>query len=342
MNIRFLFCFFFSTVSAYTSSDCGADGHEPWLCEYMANHKRNYSGHAEMKLRKSKLKTQLLQQSITDKTFGLTSRSDRFVHENKRNQPLKFQHHKKITRAITNTHIHLASARMPPIDWRQVQGVSFVSPVKDQGECGDCFAFASATVLEFWSAIHRGFPKSLSSQVISDCTSGSGRPDVACDGGLMEYVYEYAKQHPVPLTQDYPYQDKETRCPRKATSYVKVNDYKVLMHDENSNTEHEFEVILHRFGPISVGVDSSNMDNYKQGLFTAEMCSNDIDHAVTIVGYTEEAWIIKNSWGEDWGQDGYLYLERGKNACGIAEYAVYVDSAEPIRRNLRTEWYMDP
>ena len=64
----------------------------------------------------------------------------------------------------------------------------------------------------------------------------------------------------------------------------------------------------------------------------------DIDHAVAIVGYTEDAWIIKNSWGKNWGDNGYLYLERGKNACGIAEYVVYVSSAHSSHRRMSTHW----
>ena len=81
------------------------------------------------------------------------------------------------------------------------------------------------------------------------------------------------------------------------------------------------------------------MEDYRGGVFRAHMCSRDIDHAVTVVGYTENAWIIKNSWGPNWGLDGYLLLERGKNACGIAEYMVYVTSAKPTSQKLRTSWH---
>ena len=97
------------------------------------------------------------------------------------------------------------SHSLPPIDWRNHNGNSYVTPVKDQGDCGDCFAFASATVLEYWSKKH-GHPKSLSVQKIMDCTSGPARPDVGCDGGLMEYVFEYAKNHPIGLGRTIPIQ----------------------------------------------------------------------------------------------------------------------------------------
>ena len=101
------------------------------------------------------------------------------------------------------------------------------------------------------------------------------------------------------------------------------------------------EYILHNYGPVSAGIDSTQMDNYIGGIYPATMCSTDIDHAVTIVGYTTNAWIIKNSWGPGWGDNGYLYLERGKNACGIAEYLVFVKEAYPMIKNEPTYWQME-
>ena len=70
------------------------------------------------------------------------------------------------------------------------------------------------------------------------------------------------------------------------------------------------------------------MASYTSGVYPASKCSTDIDHAVMIVGFTPHAWIIKNSWGTDWGVNGYLYLERGKNACGVAEYVSFVTKAK--------------
>lgn len=173
-----------------------------------------------------------------------------------------------------------------------------------------------------------------------DCTSGATRPDDGCDGGLMEYVFEYAKTHPVPLEAEFPYKERTTTCPNKnLLSHVKVHQYKVLTHAGHRNAEAEIEWLLHAYGPVSVGVDSTSMDNYSGGIFKAHMCTTEIDHAVTIVGYTKDAWIIKNSWGPYWGKHGYLYLERGKNACGVAEYIVYVTSAEPVLKKMNTDWY---
>jgi cathepsin L len=193
-------------------------------------------------------------------------------------------------------------------------------------------------VLEFWSK-KDGFPKSLSAQSLMDCTSGTKRPDDACQGGLMEYVFEYARRHPVPLAVDAPFLERSGKCPSHQWSHVKVNNYKVLMISDSPKAESEIEWLLHAYGPVAVGIDSTNMEHYKDGIFKASMCSNDIDHAVTIVGYTKDAWIIKNSWSNKWGRDGYLYLERGKNACGVAEYIVYITDATPIHKKLSTYWW---
>jgi len=322
-----LFLFFFSIVtsSAFDSTDCRMVHAETWMCDYMEHHNKNYSTFSEFLLRKSK----------TTQT-GLTSKSDHFPHELRSNNALVYGRHKVLQRTQSSKHTHLEGVqRLPPIDWRKYNRVT---PVKDQGDCGGCFAFASATVLEYWSGQH---PKSFSSQNLMDCTSGVGRPDVGCDGGLMEYVFEYAKRHPVTLDSEFPFKGQQKTCPRsKLWTNIAVHDYKVLMMEDNPKAEQQFEHILHNYGPIAVGIDSTSLSNYNGGIVSANMCTTDIDHAVTIVGYTDKAWIIKNSWGYNWGIGGYLYLERGTNACGVAEYAVYVKDATPKHRKLSTTWHM--
>lgn len=342
-------------VNAFNSEDCRRHRHELWFCDYMEIHNRTY-GYNELHLRKRKLKG--IAAEVDGVSFGLTSRSDRFQHELKSNKYLKRTEHLNVQRPVSNDHVHLAAPRhLPPIDWRNVNGKSYVTGVKDQGLCGGCFAFASATVLEFWSRYKNTLkapfkfdeetkkkwlnhnPKALSPQSLMDCTSRKGQPDDGCEGGLMEYVFEYAKNHPVPLDSEWPYQEKNSECPaRNFWSHVQVKDYRVLTHDTNRRAESEIESILHTYGPVAVGIDTSTMVNYKGGLFKANMCTADIDHAVTIVGFTDSAWIIKNSWGPYWGEGGYLRLERGKNACGVAEYIVYVTDANQVLKPMSTVW----
>ena len=338
-----LFSICVATTMAFNSSDCFSSGHEKWLCRYMDRHSKIYSSHADFLLRKIKLEQALVKRGHGDVSFGPTSRSDIFDAEKQNNNALKLKRHKFMVRRSDIKHKNLEQSARHPIDWRNYNGIGYTTDVKDQGTCGGCFAFAAASVLEFWSTLKHGHPKSLSAQNILDCTSGTNRPNVGCDGGLMEYVFEYAKHHPIVLDTDSPFKESLQQCPRKKLwSHVAVENYRVLMIDDNPKAESQFEHILHKYGPISVGVDSSNMDDYRNGIFQASMCSNDIDHAVTIVGYTKDAWIVKNSWGTGWGDDGYFYLERGKNACGVAEYAVYVELGHEILNKMPTHWSFTP
>lgn len=332
-----LFGFLLVYVTALDAIDCKNQDHDDWFCDYMQRFNKTYHP-SEISMRKRRLATST-DYEFDGVRFGLTSRSDRTKHELKRNNHLMKAMHRKVNRQKEIEHVHLAAPQhLPPIDWRNHNGISYVTPVLEQGDCGCCYAFAATSVLEFWSR-KQGEPKPLSVQMSMDCTSGQNRPDEGCEGGLMEYIFEYNKRHPIPLAQYYPYLEQETSCPRtRFYSNVRVKSYKVLMRENHKHAEDELEWILHAYGPVSVGIDSTTMDDYQGGVFKASMCSNEIDHAVTIVGYTESAWIIKNSWGTDWGEDGYLYLERGKNACGIAEYIVYITDATPDHHKYSTFW----
>lgn len=336
--IKFIIFFFHVFVThALNSDDCRQKNHPVWLCDYMHLHNKTYKTHSEMLMRKHKLQAAKEPEQEDKAYFGLTSRSDRFPHELRSNIAFVADQHKKLERmpAFFNTR------KYPPIDWRNHNGRNYVTSVKDQGECGGCFAFASAAVLEYWSVRRTGFPKSLSAQSIMDCTSGRGRPDIGCDGGLMEYVFEYAKEHPIGLEQDFPFTGHLNTCPNRLVANVNVQEYTVVTHEDNKDAEFMLEYVLHHYGPVAAGIDSTRMDNYVGGVYPASRCSTDIDHAVTIVGYTPNAWIIKNSWGTGWGEDGYLYLERGKNACGIAEYMVFIRNAYSLIKNEPTYWQME-
>ena len=337
----FLFVFLVSMTTALDEHDCRKSSTHPNVCEYMAHFHKQYSNHTELNLR-SKHILAVEKVHIDGVHFGHTSRSDRFKHELARNSLLSV-HKAGQPRHPDNEHKQLtAPYTLPPIDWRDINGVSFVTDVKYQGDCGGCYAFAAATVLEYWSRKH-GFPKSISVQHLLDCTSDtSDAPNDGCDGGLMEYVYQYGTQGAVVLENQQPFSGLDMTCPAgDILSHVAVSNWKVIERETfGSLAEHELEKILHQYGPVSVGIDSTNWDNYKSGIFKHTMCSRDIDHAVTIVGYTRKAWIIKNSWGKDWGDNGYLYLERGHNACGVTEYMTYVTQASPIseKRTSKLQW----
>ena len=116
----------------------------------------------------------------------------------------------------------------------------------------------------------------------------------------------------------------------KLLKHIKIKSYDVQGKDDNENIEDHIPNLLLKYGVITVGIDSDNnyIDNYLSGTFDESKCGTNIDHAVAIVGYTETDYIIKNSWGTDWGENGFFKLKRGVNACGIAEYVTYITDAE--------------
>ena len=323
--------------------ECYKANHKKSVCQYMKRFEKTYNNQSELSLRAQRIHSTLESESDGVR-LGYTSRSDRFVHELKRNHMLKQNRHTKLQRPFRQQHVDMATPKtLPPIDWRDVNGVSYVTPVRQQAECGCCFAFAAASVLEFWSKKH-GNPKPLSVQHLMDCTSTEEGPNDACNGGLMEYVFEYSRKHSVILDPDKTYDRVRDQCPHNHMfSHVQVGNWKVIERSTRTDVEDQFEWLLHAYGPIAVGVDSTQWDNYKGGTFKHTMCTNDIDHAVTIVGYTADTWIVKNSWGTDWGDEGYIYLERGHNTCGVAEYVTYVTDAYPVL-NRKPSWpvWIDP
>jgi len=318
--------FFLSCVEviALNASECYNSGHDKDICEYMETFSKSYLNHSEIKLRGERI---VIAKQSQNRIFGRTSRSDMFPHEHLQNKYfLKHVHDQGNLRKEKNIHVHLGAPKsLPPIDWRNVSGVSYVTPVRTQGACGACYAFAATATLEYWSM--KSEP--LSVEHLLDCSSTAENTNDGCEGGLMEYVFEYAMKRSVVSENDGPYFWGMDACPRHDMySHVSVLNWKVI--GRQKNAENELEWLLHAYGPVTIGVDSRNWDNYIGGTFTHDLCDTKIDHAVTIVGYTENTWIVKNSWGTDWGVDGYIYLERGHNTCGLSEYIVYVTDAVPL------------
>lgn len=191
-------------------------------------------------------------------------------------------------------------------DWREYVTIS--QPV-DQGRCNACFAIAAAGVLEYWA---QKLHKTVSAQHIVDCTPH------ACHGGVVDRVFGWGGPYGV----DAPFDGHPHACTEKGDLHV--HDYTVLLDDVEASLE---QALLH--GPVAVGVDSSSshFQLYKGGVFTQDACNKQIDHAMLLVGYTPDYWLLRNSYGTHWGEDGYMRLEKHKNACGIGTYATYVDDA---------------
>merc|ERR1712168_1610775 len=210
------------------------------------------------------------------------------------------------------------------VDWR-TKGA--VTPVKDQGQCGSCWAFSTTGSLEGQHFRKTGKLLSLSEQNLVDCSASFGNN--GCNGGLMDNAFKYIKANGgIDTEQSYPYEGVEEACHFKPRD-VGATDKGFV--DITPGSEHDLKKAVAAVGPVSVAIDASHesFQFYSHGVYDEPECDPEgLDHGVLVVGYgTEEEgdyWLVKNSWSDKWGLDGYIKMSRNKdNQCGIASCASY-------------------
>ncbi|XP_030043738.1 cathepsin K isoform X2 [Microcaecilia unicolor] len=208
------------------------------------------------------------------------------------------------------------------IDYRKK---GYVTPVRNQGSCGSCWAFSSVGALEGQLKKKTGKLVNLSPQNLVDCVTKND----GCGGGYMTNAFEYvAENRGIDSEDAYPYVGEDQDCQYNPVGKAaKCKGYKEI----KLGSEKALKSAVAKVGPIAVGIDASlpSFQSYSKGVYYDPECSEeDINHAVLVVGYGvqkgKKYWIVKNSWGEDWGNKGYILMAREKNnACGIANLASY-------------------
>ncbi|EDR27481.1 cysteine proteinase 2 precursor, putative [Entamoeba dispar SAW760] len=209
------------------------------------------------------------------------------------------------------------------IDWRS-EGK--VTPVKNQRKCASCYAFGSVATIESLIMQETHIKEiDLSEQQIVDCSQGE-YSNWGCTCGNVGNSFNYIRDHGVLLERDYPYTGKANNCSIDGKKpVIKIKDYSFVF----PQTEENLKIAVYH-QPVAVSIDSSqpSFQFYEGGIYDEPNCKW-VDHIVTVVGYgtTEEHqdfWIVKNSYGNEWGLNGYIYMSRNKNnQCGIATIAVY-------------------
>jgi cathepsin L len=210
-------------------------------------------------------------------------------------------------------------------DWTEKGAVT---PVKDQAQCGSCFAFSSIGALEGAYFLKTGKLVSLSEQQLVDCSSNYGNQ--GCGGGLMDNCFKYVIDNGICSEKDYPYSAADGVC-KKCKSVFKIKSFV----DVKVNDESELEKAVYK-QPVSIAIeaDQSVFQFYSSGILTSSSnCGTNLDHGVTLVGFGVDSktgkkfWKIKNSWGSSWGENGYIRMEKDisdkSGMCGLAMMASY-------------------
>jgi len=216
-----------------------------------------------------------------------------------------------------------AKAAPTSVDWRSKGAVT---PIKDQGQCGSCWAFSTTGSVEGAYQIANDNLISLSEQQLVDCSKNGNQ---GCNGGLMDTAFEYIIQKGITSEDAYPYTARDGSC-KKFTAEVKISGYT----DVAPNNENALQTAV-AIGPVSVAIeaDQACFQFYSSGILDNAACGTQLDHGVLAVGYgtlsSTNYWIVKNSWGTSWGESGYIRMVRNKNQCGIAEMPSYPTGAAP-------------
>lgn len=221
------------------------------------------------------------------------------------------------------THTYHGEALAESIDWNEKGAVT---PLKNQGQCGSCWSFSTTGSLEGAWQIATGKLTPLSEQQFVDCD----KVDAGCEGGLMDNAFQFAQENDICTEESYPYKGNEDECSASECTTGIAKGGVVGFKDVPTN---DMQAMMSAVSqqPVSIAIeaDTSVFQLYQSGVLSGE-CGDSLDHGVLAVGYgTEDGqdyWLVKNSWGSGWGDNGFIKLLRGKGGsgeCGLLKQASY-------------------
>lgn len=225
--------------------------------------------------------------------------------------------HSKRAPAVSSFHAMAIPEDMPwDFDWRDLQGG--LTPIKDQGGCGSCWAFGTTAALEQAIKIRLGQTVSLSEQEIVSCSNYG-----SCLGGNFANGYQQSPGQS--LTSEFPYRAMDVRCKSGLSHQWKIKSWGYVGAQGRAPSVDELKAAIMQYGAVTVTVYAdNNFQRYKSGIFNT--CSNGTtNHMVALVGWNDidQVWYLRNSWGTSWGEQGYMRIKW--NCSRVGEEATYVD-----------------
>jgi len=254
------------------------------------------------------VRAQKLQKANPLANFGATKFSDMSPEEFKKSMLTYRPSNRTLSHADLS---HLPLTVEGEKDWSYA-----TTSIKDQGQCGSCWAFSATEQIESDYVLQGGSLIELAPQELNDCTSsGAGSYRGGCSGGDPAEAYEVVKAIGGLTTESqYPYTARDGTC-KTPPSAVQVSDWQWV----GRYSESQMQSYVATSGTLSVCVDANDYSYYQGGIMTS--CGNNVDHCVQIVGIGESGgssyWKVRNSWGSSWGENGYLRLQIGNNLCDI-------------------------
>jgi len=296
------------------------------FAKFMKKYNKHYSSEEEFNHRFANFKASLVRSTEKDKKskkadYGITKFSDLSPEEFRTTVLMK----KPIipdTKPKTNVLRPKVQATPSFFDWREKGAVT---AVKDQGQCGSCWAFSVTENIEsMWILAGKANNTiNLSPQQIVDCDTS----DDGCEGGNPPTAYDYVisagGMEPI---VDYPYTAEDGNCNFNSGDVVaKISNWQWAT---ETYSETDIQQNMLSWGPLSICVDAEAWQDYEGGVMTWEECAwiNVLDHCVDLIGYnatdtSNSYWIVRNSWNTNWGVEGYIYLEMWEDTCGLTHEA---------------------